>query len=382
MNSFATLRTSLTHSQQPATSAAKAVKTLFLQSNSHSSQRYLSTTSSLSAFARPCTIVTPASTIRYRQESSTPFQPQKQHHQHRAFSLFNNNSNSTTAAAKAEEASRIPKAVQNDIPEALLHETHPKPMLDEFMGKKRLSTADLEAIPIDLQYHREPANVSDWVAYNVVKAMRIPTDIFFRTKYIHRVVALETVAAVPGMVAGMLRHLRSLRRCNHDGGWISHLLHEAENERMHLLTWMKVSQPTLFERALVTAIQGVFFNVFFALYMVSDRTAHRVVGYLEEQAVISYTHMLDEIDAGVLANGPAPKIAIDYWNLEESATVRDVCLAIRLDENVHMLTNHHLSDRIALKQEDLRVDIHKLQEEKGMVPTQNAEKVWTKGNKY
>lgn len=105
-------------------------------------------------------------------------------------------------------------------------------------------------------------------------------------------------------------------------------------------------------------------------------------GYLEEQAVISYTHMLDEIDAGVLENGPAPKIAIDYWNLEENATVRDVCLAIRLDENVHMLTNHHLSDRLVLKQEDLRVDIHKLQEEQGMVPTQNAEKVWTKGNKY
>ncbi|KAF9338663.1 inducible alternative oxidase 2 [Linnemannia elongata] len=376
MSSFATLRTSLAHSQQPSAAATKAVKSLFLQPGSN--QRYLSTTtSSFATFARPCSIITPASTIRYRQEAA---QPQKQ--QNRAFSLFNKNPSDTLAAAKAEEASRIPKAVQNDIPVVLLHETHPKPMLDEFMGKKRLSTKDLEAIPIDLQYHREPANVSDWVAYHTVKAMRIPTDIFFRTKYIHRVVALETVAAVPGMVAGMLRHLRSLRRCSHDGGWISHLLHEAENERMHLLTWMKVSQPTLLERALVTAVQGVFFNVFFALYMLSDKTAHRVVGYLEEQAVISYTHMLDEIDAGVLENGPAPKIAIDYWNLEENATVRDVCLAIRLDENVHMLTNHHLSDRLALKQEDLRVDIHKLQEEQGMVPTQNAEKVWTKGNKY
>jgi len=381
MSSFATLRTSLAHSQQPSVAATKAVKSLFLQQQGSKSQRYLSTTtSSFTTFAKPCSIITPASTIRYRQEaasSTTTQQPIK-----RAFSLFSRNSSDTLAAAKAEEASRIPKAVQNDIPEALLHETHPKPMLDDFMGKKRLTTKDLEAIPIDLQYHREPANVSDWVAYQTVKAMRIPTDIFFRTKYIHRVVALETVAAVPGMVAGMLRHLRSLRRCSHDGGWISHLLHEAENERMHLLTWMKVSQPTLFERALVTAVQGVFFNVFFALYMVSDKTAHRVVGYLEEQAVISYTHMLEEIDAGVLENGPAPKIAIDYWNLEESATVRDVCLAIRLDENVHMLTNHHLSDRLALKQEDLRVDIHKLQEERGMVPTQNAEKVWTKRNKY
>ncbi|KAG0354757.1 inducible alternative oxidase 2 [Gamsiella multidivaricata] len=276
----------------------------------------------------------------------------------------------------------IPKAVQNDIPDSLRHLHHPEPMRDEFKGQKKLTTEDLEAIPIDLQFHREPSGASDWVAYQVVKSLRIPVDLFFRTKYIHRVVALETVAAVPGMVAGMLRHLRSLRKCSHDGGWISHLLHEAENERMHLLTWMKVAQPTLFERALVTAVQGVFFNVFFALYMVSDRTAHRVVGYLEEQAVISYTHMLDEIKTGVLENGPAPKIAIDYWNLADNATIRDVCLAIRLDEAVHMHTNHHLSDRIALKQEDLRVDIQKLQEEHGMVPNHNAEEVWTKKGKY
>lgn len=180
----------MAHSQQPLAAATKAVKSLFLQPGSN--QRYLSTTtSSFAAFARPCSIITPASTIRYRQEAA---QPQKQ--QNRAFSLFSKNPSDTLAAAQAEEASRIPKAVQNDIPEALLHETHPKPMLDEFMGKKRLSTKDLEAIPIDLQYHREPANVSDWVAYQTVKAMRIPTDIFFRTKYIHRVVALETVAAV------------------------------------------------------------------------------------------------------------------------------------------------------------------------------------------
>ncbi|KAF8964160.1 inducible alternative oxidase 2 [Entomortierella lignicola] len=277
----------------------------------------------------------------------------------------------------------IPKAVQNEMPEALLHtEHHPKPMRNEFMGTKRLSTKDLEAIPVDLGFHREPANISDKIAYHVVKSMRIPVDLFFRTKYIHRVVALETVAAVPGMVAGMLRHLRSLRRCTHDGGWISHLLHEAENERMHLLTWMKVAQPTLLERALVTAVQGVFFNVFFALYMVSDRTAHRVVGYLEEQAVISYTHMLDEIKSGVLENGPAPQIAIDYWNLEENATIRDVCLAIRLDEALHMHTNHHLSDRIALKQEDLRVDIQKMQEERGMIPKSNGEEIWSSPNKY
>ena len=66
---------------------------------------------------------------------------------------------------------------------------------------------------------------------------------------------LETVAAVPGMVGGMLRHLQSLRRFERTGGWIRVLLEEAENERMHLMTFMELVQPRWYERALVLAVQ-------------------------------------------------------------------------------------------------------------------------------
>lgn len=44
--------------------------------------------------------------------------------------------------------------------------------------------------------------------------------------YLNRVVFLETVAGIPGMVAGMLRHLNSLRRMKRDHGWIHTLLEE------------------------------------------------------------------------------------------------------------------------------------------------------------
>ncbi|KAG0240994.1 inducible alternative oxidase 2 [Actinomortierella wolfii] len=295
-----------------------------------------------------------------------------QYQQKRSFSLFGLTSSDNKG----------PEAVKHEIPDGI-HPVHPQPIRKEFMGPKRLTTADLEAIPVKLGKHREPEGLSDWVAYHVVKSLRIPVDLFFRTKYIHRVVMLETVAAVPGLVGGMLRHLRSLRKIKHDGGWIHLLLHEAENERMHLLTWMRVSQPTLFERFLVTAVQGVFFNVFFFLYMVSNKTAHRVVGYLEEQAVISYTHMIEEIDRGVLANGPAPQMAIDYWNLSQDATIRDLCLAIRADEASHRDTNHFFADRILIGQEDLRTDVEAELKERGIgVSTEDAEKVWSKPNKY
>ncbi len=41
----------------------------------------------------------------------------------------------------------------------------------------------------------------------------------------------------------MHRHLRSLRKMSRDHGWIHTLLEEAENERMHLLTFLNVKEP-------------------------------------------------------------------------------------------------------------------------------------------
>lgn len=156
-----------------------------------------------------------------------------------------------------------------------------------------------------------------------------------------------------GMVGSMLRHLHSLRNMSEDNGWISHLLHEAENERMHLMTWMKCLQPSLLNRLIILGAQGVFFNAYFFFYLVSPKNAHRMCGYLEEEAVISYTHFLDDIDKGIIQNSQAPVLAIDYYNLHPNATIRDVVLAVRADEAVHRDANHFLSDRIANHQENI-----------------------------
>ena len=62
------------------------------------------------------------------------------------------------------------------------------------------------------------------------------------------------------------------------------------------------------------------------------------MGYLEEQAVITYTHILEELDSGGLPMWrrlPAPDIAKTYWQLPEDAMMRDVVLAIRADEAHH-----------------------------------------------
>ena len=122
---------------------------------------------------------------------------------------------------------------------------------------------------------------------------------------------------------------------------------------MHLMTWMQICQPTLFERILVSIVQGVFFTFYTVIYTLFPKTAHRIVGYLEEEAVISYTGFLKEIDQGRIKNLPAPPLAIEYWNLQDNATLRDVVLAVRADEAAHRDVNHHLADRLVLHKEDL-----------------------------
>lgn len=157
---------------------------------------------------------------------------------------------------------------------------------------------------------------------------------------------LETVAAVPGMVGGALQHLGALRRLESDRGWIRTLLDEAENERTHLMTFIQIARPSTIERLLILVAQGVFYNLFFLLYLISSKTAHRVVGYFEEEAVISYTEYLAGVDEGTHPNVPAPKIAIDYWKLSSDATLRDVIIAVRADEAHHRDVNHQFANEL------------------------------------
>ncbi|HEY4583975.1 MAG TPA: alternative oxidase [Lysobacter sp.] len=199
---------------------------------------------------------------------------------------------------------------------------------------------------IALDLHRPTRDLSDRVAYGITRGLRFVADTFFAKRYGNRAIVLETVAAVPGLVGAALIHLRCLRWMKHDHGWIRALMEEAENERMHLMTFIEIARPSWLERALVLVAQAAFFTFFLALYLLSARTAHRLVGYFEEQAVISYTQYLREIDEGRVENVPAPKIARDYWKLPADARLREVVVAVRADEAGHRDVNHGFADEL------------------------------------
>ncbi|XP_065839247.1 uncharacterized protein [Oscarella lobularis] len=214
----------------------------------------------------------------------------------------------------------------------------------------RRSEEDVHSVSVT---HYPPKTIVDRMAYYSVQSLRYTFDVFSgfkfgerdEVKWLKRMIFLETVAGVPGMVAAMVRHLHSLRKLKRDHGWIHTLLEEAENERMHLLTCLELKKPGVVFRSAVVFSQGVFVNLFFLSYLLSPRFCHRFVGYLEEEAVKTYTKCLEDLDAGKLpmwSHMPSPLIAKTYWNLADDATMRDVIYAIRADEAHHRVVNHTL----------------------------------------
>lgn len=203
--------------------------------------------------------------------------------------------------------------------------------------------------------HESPRTISDCIAFRMVWLLRKSFDLLTyydvnkmnERKYLDRFLMLESIAGVPGMVGAMNRHLRSLRNLKRDNGWIRHLLEEAENERMHLFIFLNIKQPGFFLKSAIFSTQFVFFISFFAMYLLSPRACHRFVGYLEEEAVKTYTHCLKDLDEGKLKfweNKKAPQEAISYYNLSNDATFRDVILSVRADEAMHRGVNHFFAD--------------------------------------
>ena len=183
--------------------------------------------------------------------------------------------------------------------------------------------------------------MSDWFAKSMTKFFRFIADTFFAKRYGHRAIVLETIAGVPGMVAGMWLHLKSLRKMKTGyGPDIREMLAEAENERMHLMFFIEIAKPNWFERYLVLFAQLIFMLFYFVLYVIDYKTAHRMIAYFEEEAVKSYTDYLGLVERGEVENVPAPRLAIQYYEMGSDAKLSDLIKRVRADEQHHSEVNH------------------------------------------
>ena len=190
-------------------------------------------------------------------------------------------------------------------------------------------------------------NISDAFALSMTKFFRIIADTFFAKRYGHRAVVLETVAGVPGMVAGVWMHFKSLRVMKAGyGEQIREMLAEAENERMHLMFFIEIAKPNYFERFIVLFSQVIFGLFYLFMYIFFTRTAHRMIGYFEDEAVKSYTEYLELVESGKVENIQAPKLAINYYKLGTDATLSDLIRCVRADEEHHSESTHNYADNL------------------------------------
>ena len=190
-------------------------------------------------------------------------------------------------------------------------------------------------------------NISDAFALSMTKFFRIIADTFFAKRYGHRAVVLETVAGVPGMVAGVWMHFKSLRVMKAGyGEQIREMLAEAENERMHLMFFIEIAKPNYFERFIVLFAQVIFGLFYLFMYIFFTRTAHRMIGYFEDEAVKSYTEYLELVESGKVENIQAPKLAINYYKLGTDAKLSDLIRCVRADDEHHSETNHTYADNL------------------------------------
>ena len=187
--------------------------------------------------------------------------------------------------------------------------------------------------------------ISDMFAYSMTKFFRLIADSFFLKRYGHRAVVLETVAGVPGMVAGVWMHFKSLRKMKAGyGEQIREMLAEAENERMHLMFFIEIAKPNFIERFIVLTSQLMFGIFYVFMYIFFTRTAHRMIGYFEDEAVNSYSEYLKMVESGEVKNIPAPHLAINYYNLGADAKLSDLIRCVRADEQHHSETNHNYAN--------------------------------------
>ena len=112
---------------------------------------------------------------------------------------------------------------------------------------------------------------------------------------------------------------------------------------MHLMFFIDIAKPNVIERWLVLFAQFLFWQFYFLVYVIDFKTAHRMIAYFEQEAVKSYTEYLGMVERGEVPNVPAPKLAIDYYDMKETARLSDLIRKVRADEEHHSKVNMEYS---------------------------------------
>lgn len=167
-------------------------------------------------------------------------------------------------------------------------------------------------------------------------------------KAIKRIIFLESIAPVPSSTAHFWRIRRSCLFHIADKGIIQQLHDEAENERIHLFIALQIYHPAILFRICLWIVLISFSFYYFIMYIIFPEYSHRLAGYMEEDAISTYSNMISDMDEGKFSGWKkieAPLIAKLYYNLNDTATWKDVLICIRQDEIHHRDTQHSFANQ-------------------------------------
>lgn len=113
---------------------------------------------------------------------------------------------------------------------------------------------------------------------------------------------------------------------------IIHILFVLLTASCHVNVALSIMHCKLLERrhllAFLLRLQGIFFNAYFLAYILSPKTCHAFVGYLEEEAVKTYTHAIADIDKGCLpewSNKKACCLPLLYPHVLNCICINPIC---------------------------------------------------------
>ncbi|RNF12860.1 GTPase activating protein of Rab-like GTPase [Trypanosoma rangeli] len=302
-------------------------------------------------------------------------------------------------AAAAATTTTAPAAMRIDD-----DKSHGSSLYLPFMGASSRFTfaspisalADITTLESERLTHHPPQRVSDHCCIYLVKLLRWLADKLFRERYLHRATMLKVVAPAPPLAGAMVNYFRMMLK-KEDSAYVPRkgsfatetrgLLAQAESHASHVQILMQMTEITYVERVAAIFLQVVHFTVFVVLFLVSPRMAFRLMGYLGEESVVIWTHMINDIDFGKVSERAVPQAAIDYWGLhqlkhvkastadatkfagpdqglkevptgtqqqtsdasEEEVTLRDVMLLLRSDEMVWREACHQVASAMEMK---------------------------------
>lgn len=187
-----------------------------------------------------------------------------------------------------------------------------------------LDSDDIAALERETLNHHEPNCWNDYCCVSLVKLLRWCADKLFRERYIHRATMLKAIAPAPALAGAIVANLRMYLRKKDATYLPSHgnfssevrvLMAQMESHAAHVNILLSMCEITTVERVAAVLLYGLHYFIFTLLFFLYPRMAFRLMGYLNEESVVIWTHMINDVELGKIVERPIPRAALQYWGL-------------------------------------------------------------------